>query len=93
MKKLQALPSDNGQRSWSFGELINYSALSSVAFSGTNFRTMPLMQKRWSFGVLKPSPLKRWPRWASHLAQLTSVRIVPSDLSSLVVTFSALAGS
>lgn len=64
-----------------------------VGVSGTNFRTMPLMQYLWFVGVLKPSPLNRWPRWASHFAHSTSVRMVPCERSILVVTFSAFAGS
>lgn len=79
--------------SFYFSFLVSFLLFSLAGASGTNFRTIPLMQYRWSFGVLKPSPLKRWPRWASHLAQFTSVRMVPSERSSLVVTFSFLAGS
>ena len=51
----------DGERIYFFSSFSG-SAFSSPSFaglSGTNLRTMPLMQNRWSFGVLKPSPLKR----------------------------------
>lgn len=60
-------------------------------FFGVNCRLSELIQYRWSVGVPRPSPLNTWPKWLPQVAQVTSVRLMPCESSSVSTTVPGMA--
>src|SRR5216683_3409551 len=60
--------------------------------TGSRLSETELMHQRWSVGTGYPSPSKTCPRWESQRAHLTSVRVAPSERSSISTTASSLDG-